>query len=162
MLQTAETLNEEQYLKLADQQISKGASHFAENSDGDFRYDQITIEIFGKVSPFYYRNRLRLLFSVSGENKPDFIMIRGLIEFYRSKDFLFNYNLKQLTIETDIDASQLNELKLFLSRVAVWLKQEKQFRMALKIALNFENRYKLESESIYSIMKNTTAAARKG
>ena len=86
-------------------------------------------------------------------------MIRGLIEFHRIRAFTFNYDLKQRLIVADIDIKDLPHLQSFLLKVLQWLKQEGQFRLALKIARDFESRYQLERESVYTILKNTVAAS---
>jgi hypothetical protein len=150
MLQTAQLLKEEQYLTIAENDT---ANTNVGASEVEFSSKSITINLFKKVSTFYYRSRIRLSFSVADEHKVEFVMIRGLIEFNRSKDFTFTYYLKNHTIETDIDASHLDKLQIFLSNVSILLEQENQFKLVLKEAIAFENRYKLEREGVYAILK---------
>jgi len=114
--------------------------------------------LFNKVSPFYYKERVRLTLSVSDKSKPDFSLIRGLIEFNRPRNLAFYYDMKSRSVWIDISSSELDRLQKFLSLVFDLLVKERQFRHALKMAMEFENRYRLERDSVYGILKNTTAA----
>jgi hypothetical protein len=113
--------------------------------------------LFHGVAPLYYKSRVRLSFSIAEEFNPRYAMIRGLIEFHRSKHFSFQYNIKQRTIEIDTDESQLPELQLFLNNVSLWLQQELQFKNTLRMILQFEDEYKLKSAAMYSLLKKTTS-----
>jgi hypothetical protein len=108
--------------------------------------------LFGRVLPLFYKSRVRVAFSLSEEFKMNFGLIKGLIEFHRSRHFLFKYNFLQRTIATDIEASKLPELKTFLQDVSVWLTREIQFKKNLKTILEFENRYKLAQAEVYALI----------
>jgi hypothetical protein len=108
--------------------------------------------LFDKVSRFYYEGRIRLTFSVAG--KSDFGLIRGLLEFNRPNTLRFRYDGKNRTVGTDLRADQLEELQELLARVRELLEGEKRFRHALKLAIDFENRYRLERDSVYAVLKN--------
>lgn len=112
--------------------------------------------LFSGVTPLYYNSRVRLSFSVADEFATKYAMIKGLIEFHRSKHFSFQYNVKQKTVEVDSDESHLPELQLFLNDVLLWLQQEIQFKNTLKAVLHFEKEYKLKSAAMYSLLKRTT------
>mgnify|MGYP003575347766 CR=1 FL=1 len=112
--------------------------------------------LFSGVMPLYYNSRVRLSFSIADEFTAKYAMIKGLIEFHRSKHFSFQYNVKQNTIEIDSDERQLPELQLFLNNVSLWLQQEIQFRNTLKAVLHFESEYKLKRAAMYSLLKRTT------
>jgi hypothetical protein len=155
MTQTAERLKDEQYLKLATAEVGDVEK---ENINADVKF-VIDTPLFKKSAPFYYRNRLRVSLTISEEFRNSYIMVRGLIEFHRPKDFSFTYQLMKRTIEADIEVVHLETLKVFLGKVLLWTKQEKQFKHALKLALEFETRYKLERDSVYAVMNNTVAAA---
>jgi hypothetical protein len=154
MVQTAVNIStEEQYLQIArieNQSIADDLSYqSAKTFDSSFLIENT---IFETAAPFYYKTRVRLSLTVSGEFKSHLAMIRGLIEFNRSRHFLFDYRFKQGTIETDIDISQVRDLQLLLKKLSIELKQEIQFKHALKTVLAFERRYKLERESVYSFI----------
>jgi len=94
-------------------------------------------------------------FSLSEEFKKNFVLIKGLIEFLRSKNFSFEYNFAQKAIETDIEVSQLEDLRAFLHDVSIWLRQEIKFKETLKVILDFENRYKVAKAEVYALLKNS-------
>lgn len=107
-----------------------------------------------------YKERVRLHFSVAHSLPSDFTLVKGLIEFHRPKEFHFKYDRKQKTISLDVDRDQIDRLATFLSGVEEWVRKEKQFRHALKMAIEFESRYQLEQESVYGILKNSNASNR--
>jgi len=135
---------EEQYLQIANQ----GESNIV-SVDGS-EHTAIQNHLFAKVSPLYYNARVRLSFSLSEEFKQHFVLIKGLIEFNRSKDFSFEYNRAQRTFETDVDAGQLNDLQVFFENILTWLNQELTFKSALKVVIEFENRYKKAQAEAYA------------
>jgi len=158
MIQTAEIRSEKRYLKLSDTQTPLNNNHKEE--------PRVALHpglsgngLFQKVSSFHYKERIRASFRIHNEFKPDFILIKGLMEFYRPKEFIFSYDRTERSIGIDIKGDQLEQLSAFLSRIFHWTKQEKQFRHALKLTIEFENRYKLEGESLYQTLKNATIAA---
>jgi hypothetical protein len=159
MLQTAANiLTENQYLQVADYDIEPISNDFL-TTEKDNHFPSLEKDVFGKVSPFYYRTRARLTFAISDGFRAHFIMIKGLIEFNRSKHFFFQYDAKQRIIETDLDVTQIGELQLFLNRITTLLKQEIQFKRALKLVLDLEHRYKVEMEGVYTLLNNTTSIA---
>lgn len=157
MKQTAQTLTEDQYLQISDNQNISVAKDHAEISEKNAILPFIQTGLFSEVTPLYYRTRVRLAFTLAAGFQSRFVMIKGLIEFYRTKQFSFQFDFKKRTIETDVDVIQLTELQLFLNNVALWLNQELQFKDALKIVLKFENHYKLERAAVYSLLKHTAA-----
>ena len=163
MSQTAENiLSQSQYLQIADEEIqiiADGLSHVLDNQTGIPVIENI---LFDKVTSLYYKTRVRLSFSLSSQFTKHFAMIRGLIEFHRSKKLAFHYDRKQGTIEADIDLYQVADLQQFFDKVALWLKEEIRFKEALKTVLAFEHRYKLERASVYTLLKNTTSLATVG
>jgi hypothetical protein len=160
MVQTAATiLTGNQYLQLADSENENISPDFSIITEKDDRFSSLEKTVFKQVSPFYYRTRARLAFAIADEFRAHFVMIKGLIEFNRSKHFYFQYDAKQRIVETDLDVTQLDALQVFLNRVTTLLKQEIQFKHALKLVLDFEHRYKAEMEGVYTLLNNTTAIA---
>ena len=160
MSQTADNiLIESQYLQIANEEIQIIADGFAQVLDNESSSPAIENILFDKVTALYYKKRVRLSFSLSEEFKKHFVMIRGLIEFHRSKSFSFHYDGKQKAFETDVDETQLKHLQSFFNKVSSWLKEEIRFKKALKIVLEFEHRYKIEKASVYTLLRNTTSLA---
>ena len=114
--------------------------------------------LFHNVSAFYYKERVRWTFFVADKFKADFSLIRGLVEFHRPQSLVFNFDRKSKSVGIDIEQVELDDLQAFLSRVLDWFVQEKQFRQALRMVIEFENRSRQERNSVYAILRNTTAA----
>ena len=153
MVQTATNISrEKQYLQIAGVENQNITNDLTRSSENKFNASIIENTVFENVAPFFYKDRVRLLFTVSVEYKTRQAMLRGLIEFSRPRHFLFDYRFQQGTIETDIDIRQLSHLQLFLNKTSVCLKQEIQFRNVLKSVLAFENRYKREAAGVYSLL----------
>jgi hypothetical protein len=152
MTQTAVNISAEtQYLSIASEN-QNAASDLTGLSEIKFKGSIIENTVFEQVAPFFYKKRVRLSLTVSGDYRTHLVMLRGLIEFNRAKHFVFDYQFQHGTIETDIDISQLADLQLFLKRTSAWLYQEIEFKQALKTVLAFENRYKLEKAGVYSAL----------
>ena len=151
----ANILTEDQYL-----QIVSEASVRSGNSSNYNNVEAPVIQnvLFDNVSPLYYKSKVRLSFSLSEEFKRHFVLIKGLIEFYRSKNFSFEYNLAQKGIETDIEVSELSNLQVFFESVLAWLREELKFKKTLKVILEFEQRYKLEQAEVYALFNEVTSA----
>ena len=109
----------------------------------------------GKNIP--HKERVGFHFTVAASSPSDFTLVKGLIEFHRPKEFLFQYDRKQNTISLVVELNQIDPLATFLLRVEEWVRKEKRFRHALRIALDFEKRYQLEQESVYAVLKNSVA-----
>lgn len=152
MAQSASLPNAEQYLQVVNK-VSENPTNHSLSSVADSSV--IENVLFSKVSPLFYKTRMHFSFSLSEEFKKNFVLIKGLIEFHRSRNFSFEYNFAQKTIETDIEVIQIEALRAFLLDVSIWLKQEIKFKETLKIILDFENRYKLAKAEVYALLKNS-------
>src|SRR5688572_1035468 len=135
MAQSASRSNEEQYLQVVKRESENLSKHSVINVADPSVIENI---LFRKVSPLFYKTRVHLSFSLSEEFKRNFVLIKGLIEFHRSRHFSFEYNFAQKAIEADIEISQFGELQAFLHDVSIWLKREIKFKHTLKIILEFE------------------------
>ena len=149
MAQSASLSNAEQYLQV----VNTGSENLSNHSLISVA-DSTVIEnvLFSKVSPLFYKTRVHFSFSLSGEFKKNFVLIKGLIEFHRSRNFSFEYNFAQKAIETDIEIRQLEDLRAFLHDVSIWLRQEIKFKETLKIIIDFENRYKVAKAEVYALL----------
>lgn len=160
MLPSTQIQGEQQYLKVSNTRAVISKDHVSKDlvPAAASRFDSM----FTEVSPFYYHDRLRLSLEVRDEYKADFILIRGLIEFQRPRELAFTYDLKRKLVNIDTDATHSDRLQTFLEAVFASLRYERQFRIALKIVLDFEKRYELERESIYGMLKNSSPATLQG
>ena len=112
------------------------------------------VELIHSATVFFYNGRVRLNVTLQTANQSEFALVKGLIEFHRSKNFVFTYNRVENNFEIDIFESEFETLRAFLSNVSSWLSGELNFKRALKSAIAFEARYKEESKTFYqSILK---------
>lgn len=110
------------------------------------------------ANAFTYNNRIRFSFR-AGLNEKLFVLLKGLIEFHRPKNFLFKYDKAERSIEADVHEGDYAALKKFLANINHWLNKELGFRSALKDALAFEARYKAERAAVYgSVLKRSVSA----
>jgi hypothetical protein len=156
MAQSASLPNADQYLQVVNEGLKSHSNHSLINVDDSSFIENI---LFTKASPLFYKTRVHFSFSLSDEFKKNFVMIKGLIEFHRSRNFSFEYNSGQKVIETDIEVSQLEDLRAFLNDVSIWLKQEIKFKETLKVILDFEHRYKIAKSEVYALLKNSLLPA---
>jgi len=149
--------SEEQYLGLIESGITTIKAPQEESNEAAAN-EFFENPLFKQISSFYYHNRLRLSLTLSEQHKYDFVLIKGLIEFHRPRNLNFFYDRKNSSFETDIYEHETTELRSFLGNVAEWLKKEKQFKLALKMILDLERRYRLERDSVYQVMRNAITA----
>ena len=146
MAHSATASSEEQYLQINYQEVKETAQQSVIINS----FPSIENALFDQVSPLYYKTRVRLSFTLSEEFKKHFVLVKGLIEFHRSALFSFEYQQAYKIIETDIEVSQLDELQQFLDIILKWTNQEISFKRALKLVLEFENRYKIAKAEVYT------------
>ena len=154
MAHSATASSEEQYLQINYHEVKETA----EQSVIINSLPSIENPLFDQASPLYYKSRVRLSFTLSDEFKKHFVLVKGLIEFHRSAHFSFEYQPAYKIIETDIEVSQLDELQQFLDNVLGWTNQEISFKRALKLVLEFENRYKIAKAEVYTQLLGQTPA----
>ena len=150
MAHSSSLSHEEQYLQVVNKESASHSDNSLVNVGGIPVVENI---LFSKVSPLFYKTRVHLSLVLSEELKRNFVMIKGLLEFHRSRHFSFEYNFSQKTIETDIEVSQLKDLRAFLHDVSIWLTQEIKFKETLKTILDFENQYKVTRSLVYALLK---------
>ena len=158
MSHSAQLHTEQQHLTLRDNNNVSITGPAYEHLDQLTARKMIENTLFDKASTFSYHNRLRLSFSVREEYKSDFVLIRGLIEFHRTRNLKFTFDKNSRSIQTDIPGSEADQLHSFLQQISEWFKKEKQFKLALKIVVDFERRYGAERDSVYQIMKNASVS----
>ena len=156
---TSSILTQAKYL-----QIANATSEHPDNvsHQNQVTFPEIQSVLFNKVSPLHYKTRVHLSFSLTEEFRRHFVLIKGLIEFYRSKNFSFEYNAVQKGIEADIEVSQLSNLQLFFDSILSRLNDELKFKETLKIILDFENRYKLAQAEVYALFVKATSRIKEG
>ncbi len=104
--------------------------------------------------------QLHISYRVREKYVPQFILIRGLIEFHRPAELQFAYDRENNTFEAIFQERHLNTLNRFLERVAVWVDQEISFKTHLKQILAFEDEYRARLNAIYASQNGTTYNAR--
>lgn len=106
---------------------------------------------------FYYEDRARLTLTLRAPYATHFVLAKGLLEFHRSKDFLFTFNRNERTIDVGIHNRDIKKLQEFLLQVTLWLDKEIQFKSVLKDVLKFERTYKEKMKEVYSLQREVTA-----
>ena len=109
--------------------------------------------LFDRVLPLFYKTRVHLSLSMSDDFKGNFVLIKGLIEFHRSKDLRFEYNFPRKLVEIDVEIDQLQSLQLFLQWISASFLREIDFKKNLKTVLEFENRYKIARAEVYALIQ---------
>lgn len=107
-------------------------------------------ELHQKPTVFYYKESARLQFAVTDSLSPHFILIKGLIEFNRSREMKFTFDRDKKAFTVDLAVAQLEELNKMISRVYELVLSELRFKAALRRAIQFEARYKAEAVQVYN------------
>jgi hypothetical protein len=108
--------------------------------------------VFESASPFYYRDRVRVSLKLSKAFRQYFALVRGIIEFNNLARFKFEFYRSEKSIDADFHSASEKDFFELLDNVSQQVRHELQFRHALKIVLDFETRYRLEKESVYSVL----------
>jgi hypothetical protein len=103
------------------------------------------------ATAFIYNNRIRFNIGVSS-NAKRFALLRGLIEFHRPKNFLFTYDTDAKQIEADVREVDYTAFLNFLVSVNQWLKNEVDFKAALRNVIEFEKKYRSEGAAVYAAL----------
>jgi hypothetical protein len=98
---------------------------------------------------FLHKQSVKLDLSLSPDFQSYFILLKGLIEFHRPRNFKFFFNREGQSVSIEIDLNEINLLRQFLSDISLWLVRELKFKAELKKVLAFEARYKVEKALIY-------------
>lgn len=104
---------------------------------------------FTRENSLYYNDRARITFSLAGEFSSYFILVKGLTEFYRPKHLKFAFDQSRKAITIDLAVAELHDLSKLLRVVQQELLREISFKAALRRAIEFEKRYRLEAEEVY-------------
>ena len=99
--------------------------------------------------PNFSESRIKIRYELSSQLKEHFVLLRGLIEFSRPKDFSFVFNRNENSFVASITRNQVANLKELLSNVQFQLNAELKFRKKLKTAIYFERQYRLQCEAMY-------------
>jgi hypothetical protein len=156
MVSPAHIDDQKQYLVLAEEDTTPNRTLSAGESVATGLSEN---ELFDNVSAFYYNDRVRITFLASEKFKPDFSLIRGLLEFNRPRNLMFTYDRHATSVSIDLAKDHLTNLDVLLTNVRNWLVKEKLFRKALRTVIEFEKHYQQERDRIYNILNNTTVAA---
>jgi hypothetical protein len=111
--------------------------------------DSHALAFMHQYSRLDYNDRVKLQYRVSDLYKTHFILIKGLIEFYRPKESVFLFDARTHALEVSVDVAAYHRLEAFLQLVERWLLAEIEFKATLKRILQFENHYRAESVRMY-------------
>ena len=150
MSQTASVLSSEQSLYISTAEVSFASAKNSETVSNhlNFVFDENGFYI--PSTAFGYNDRVSLAFQVKQAFAAHFILIKGLIEFNRSKDLKFVFNRDEKSFEIDLEATQLDALNDFLGHIHALLQKEIQFKGVLKKVIAFENQYKALRDVVYA------------
>lgn len=149
MSQTASVLSSEQSLYISTAEVSLAPAKHPETVSTHLNF------VFGEngfylpSTAFGYNDRVSLAFQLKEAFAAHFILIKGLIEFNRSKDLKFVFNRDEKSFEIDLEAAQLDTLNNFLGHIHALLQKEIQFKAVLKKVIAFENQYKALRDEVY-------------
>ncbi|MBT1703920.1 hypothetical protein [Chryseosolibacter indicus] len=107
---------------------------------------------FRIISSFTYGKRTRLSLTLKDEFINHFVMVKGLLEFSRSKDYQFSYNVAERSFLVDFDESLEDGLKELLTFVSARLSEEIRFKKALTQIREIEARHKEELAALYKAL----------
>ena len=144
MAQSAQSLFSERYENIV---LASSASKSTTSSIVTFTPDSDAF--YYHHNAFYYKDRAKLHFNVTNEFLSHVVLIRGLIEFTRSKELKFTFTPDRRGIEIDLEVGQFDELTKLFRRVYSELKKEIRFRVALKRAIEVDREYQRERADIY-------------
>jgi hypothetical protein len=149
MSQTAPVLSSEQSLYISTEEtfLAPAKNVEAVSTDVDFVFEQNGFHT--PSTAFRYNDRLSLSFRVKEGFASHFILIKGLIDFNRSKDLKFAFHRDEKSFEIDLEATQLDALNNFLAHIHTLLQKEIQFKAVLKKVIAFENHYKALRDIVY-------------
>ena len=145
--------SEEHYLQLD----GKGLQAPVDRLTVNFKNPFIENVLFDKVLPLFYKARVHLSLSVSEEFKGNFVLLKGLMEFHRSKHLNFEYDALRKLVQVDVEIDQLQSLQIFLQWISVSLWREIDFKKNLKTVMEFENRYKIASAEVYALIQKSVS-----
>jgi hypothetical protein len=107
-------------------------------------------EIFERISSLIYQDRIVQLISLAPSVNAHFALIKGLIEFCRGPKFLIEFDSSSKTITVDIALKDSNEFSDLLKMVSERFEKEIAYKQRLKKLIEFESRYREESERLYA------------
>jgi hypothetical protein len=144
MTQAISTLEGKSYLSITGK---KESGKNSKRKKSNFDLDENTI--FRAFSVFYYGNNARMSFSISDNTKTHYGLLKGLIEFYRSKQLQFHFIKEENEIQIDVNVELLENVHNLISLVSKKIQEELAFKRTLKNVIAFEAIYKSEKAKAY-------------
>jgi hypothetical protein len=109
--------------------------------------------IFERVSSLIYEDRIVQLLSIVPSTAEYFALIKGLIEFCRGSKFTVAFDSSARTLTVDIALKDSNDFNQLLTVVSERFENEIAFKKRLKKLIDFESRYKEESQALYKTVR---------
>lgn len=95
------------------------------------------------------KEKLNLSINLTPAFTKHFILVKGLLEFHRPKEFRFSYVKENNTVAVQILSSEIAAFKKFVRFVNDLVIKELAFRKALKRVIAFEEQQKAAARNIY-------------
>ncbi|MBT1700252.1 hypothetical protein KK083_25415 [Fulvivirgaceae bacterium PWU4] len=105
---------------------------------------------YDQPAAFYYKDQVRFCFTATPEFAAHFILIKGLVEFHRSRHLQFTFDLNKKQFEADLAVTHVGALHQLLEVVYSEVLREIRFKAALKKAILFEERYRQACAEVYT------------
>ena len=135
--------------------ITKSALSFKKairtETNADFRFPEVGF--YAPPIASYYGNYAQLSFDVLPEFSSSYVLLKGLIEFNRSRHLRFDFNATKRNFRIELELTRMPELLTLLQRVHDQLLAELRFKAALRKTIEFEQRYKQACVEVYRDLK---------
>lgn len=152
MNQTVLALSAGQALQINNQSNILGVNSNIVHDDFQPAFESLLIDnrFYKPLSIFRYGDRVKVSFGLRQPYAAHYVLSKGLLEFHRSTDFVFDYNRSDRSFHVSVKIDHLGKLHKFLDNVSVWLDEELYFRSALKEIIAFEESYRSKMQEVYS------------
>ncbi|MEO5980623.1 MAG: hypothetical protein ABIS36_11285 [Chryseolinea sp.] len=114
-----------------------------------FRAFRAKSGFFKLSSLFYYADRIKISFTLNESYAAHYVLVKGLLEFHRSKDYKITYKSEEKTFDLSVGSNLLDGAHQFLENVTVWVDHELDFKLKLKKIIEFESDYKRQAAEVY-------------
>jgi hypothetical protein len=157
MAQTAIIPSKRHELKLDSKTTKSSLSEYQVTAPiRNLEYDLLNSLSFITLSGiFIFNGQHKFVFQIAEKFQPHFILIKGLIEFYRAKEHSVVYRKADNSFEINTLVSAVAPLHTFLGKIQDWLIREIEFKATLRKVIAFEDRYKKEKTTVYEALFNS-------
>jgi hypothetical protein len=164
MNQTVLALSASEALQISDQSHILEVRSKTIHNEFQPAFESLLIDnrFYRPLSIFKYGDRVKVSFALRQPYAAHYVLSKGLLEFHRSTDFVFDYNRIDRSFHVSIRIEYLESLRKFLGNISIWLDEELYFRSALKEIIAFEKTYKSKMEEVYALQSTRRFKNTKG